>query len=161
MFSYPEIVGVTDWPASKSGPRKSATSQKGFSWPLPLFSTSRDSSKSKETSVISRKRSANHRKQLRNNVFMSKQVRLLKISSVILQGMTKIGPKSDTGPICAKAFNYSPKNVVRKDCMVNFKKKLRNGTLDCLGNEAKFPHVFSFFFLSFSFVSLSRACPRV
>ena len=53
MFSYPEIVGVTDWPASKSGPRKSATSQKGLSWPLPLFSTSRDSSKSKETSVIS------------------------------------------------------------------------------------------------------------
>ena len=92
---------------------------------------------------------------------MSKQVRLLKISSVILQGTTKIGPKSDTGPICAKAFNYSPKNVVRKDCMVNLKKKLRNGTLDCLGNEAKFPHVFSFFFLSFSFVSLSRACPRV
>lgn len=41
------------------------------------------------------------------------------------------------------------------------KKKLRNGTLDCLGDEAKFPHVFSFFCLSFSFVSLSRACPRV
>ena len=42
-------------------------------------------------------------KKLRNDVFMSKQVRLLKISSAILQGITKIGPKSDTGPICTKA----------------------------------------------------------
>ena len=38
------------------------------------------------------------------------------------------------------------------------KKKLLNGTLDCLGNEAKFPHVFSFFFLSFSGLSVLFLC---
>lgn len=78
--------------------------------------------------------------------FMSRQDHLLKISS-ILQEM--------------KMQLFSEK-WVGKDCMVTLKKKkLRNGTLDCLGDEAKFPHVFSFFCLSFSFVSLSKACPRV
>jgi len=45
-------------------------------------------------------------------LFVSKQVSLPKISS-ILQKM-KTGPKSDTHPVCMKSFNYPNKVLLTK-----------------------------------------------